>query len=129
MRATMHTMRSLLSALAVSSVLLLGLAFLSVGPVAYASDVPGGTLLKSFGGRITAITPCLGVGFVVATILQPPTMKPIQVAALPSPFLYYMMSHPGQFTLGLMGAPVFCLQDWDGDGFESSGSFFYGTSI
>jgi hypothetical protein len=81
-----------------------------------------------FGGRIVAITPCLGGSLVVATILQPPLMTPISVAALPSPFLYNMMSHPGQQVLGMLGPPTFCATA-PHRGFTAPTSVFYGTSM
>ena len=120
-------MRDFRSTLMTATVLLFGIFFFSLGSVAYASDWSEGALFKPFGGKITSIRPCLGSGLVVATILQPPFMTPLDVAAFPSPFLYHMMSYPGQFVLGLIGAPSFCATS-PHSGFWAPASSFYGTS-
>jgi hypothetical protein len=88
---------------------------------AYAVGLP-------FGGVITLIRPCIGAGFSVATIVQPPPLPPIEVASAASPFLYYAMSHPGQFVLGLLTNPTFCLLS-PHSGFTVPFSVFFGTSI
>jgi hypothetical protein len=80
-----------------------------------------------FGGVITLIRPCLGGGLVLATIVQPPPLPLIEVAASGSPFLFFMMSHPGQFVLGLMTNPTWCFTS-PHTGFFVPNSFFYGTS-
>lgn len=81
-----------------------------------------------FGGTIVSIRPCFGSSLVVATIAEPPPLPPIEVAAYPSPFLFFMMSHPGQFVLGFLGAPAFCATS-PHSGFTVPSSFFYGTSL
>jgi hypothetical protein len=80
-----------------------------------------------FGGVITLIRPCIGASFVVATILQPPPLPPIEVAAAASPFLYYVMKNSKQFVLGLLTNPTFCLLS-PHSGFTVPMSVFYGTS-
>jgi hypothetical protein len=84
---------------------------------------------QAFGGKVISVTPCLGVGFVSVEILKA-SGGIMNVDAYPSPFLYFMMDHPGQSVLGLLSAPAFCLQDWDtGFGISGTGAFFYGTSL
>ncbi|HVB19819.1 MAG TPA: hypothetical protein VNF51_00825 [Candidatus Paceibacterota bacterium] len=85
-------------------------------------------LPTAFGGMVTVIRPCFGGGLVVATIRQPSSMSLVEVAALPSPFLYFMMKHPAEFVLGLLEAPTFCATS-PYSGFWVPASFFYGTSI
>ena len=83
-----------------------------------------------FGG--VAITPpvlCLGSGLYWMEILQPPPRPPLTVIFYPSPFLYYMMTHTGQFVLGLLYPIGWCLTSWKGAGFWASTASFYGTSI
>lgn len=104
----------------------LGVLFaFSFGTTAYAAGIS-----IPFGGTIALITPCVGSGLVVATIIEPAPLPPIQVTAEPSPFLYHLMTHPGQKVLGLMSAPAFCLLDPEsGFGIAAPASFFYGTSL
>ena len=81
-----------------------------------------------FGGAIIAIRPCFGSSLIVATIVQPAPLPPIEVAAYPTPFLYFMMSHPGQFVLGFLSGPAFCATS-PHSGFTAPASSFYGTSL
>ena len=112
-----QTSRFITIGLVISAVL-----FTALPGTAYAIGFP------VFGGMIIEIRPCFGSSLVVTTIAQPLPLPPIKVAALPSPFLFFMMSHPGQFVLGLLGAPAFCATSPD-SGFSAPSSFFYGTSI
>lgn len=94
--------------------------------IPYAAHAVG--LSTMFGGQISVIRPCYGSSLIVATILQPPFLTPIDVSILPSPFLYFMASHSDQQILGLLGAPAFCATSAK-SGFWAPSSYFYGTSI
>lgn len=104
-----------------SGVLLGGAALVAAGLIGVSSGIP-------FGGIITLIRPCLGGGLVLATIVQPPPFPPVEIAAAGSPFLFFMMSHPGQFVLGKMTNPTWCFTS-PHTGFFVPYSFFYGTSL
>ncbi len=119
-----------------TAILLLGTSFLvTTDPVAHASDWAEGstgadTFVAPFGGKVVAIRPCLGVGFVTATIALAPFGFPIDVAVYPSPFLFYIMSHPGQSVLGMRySAPAFCLTSPNTGFTVPASAWFYGTSI
>lgn len=85
-------------------------------------------LPTAFGGKVVNVRPCFGSSLVVATILKSPFMTPLDVSVFPTPFLYFMMTHPGQSVLGFLGAPSFCLTS-PHQGFWAPAAFFYGTSI
>lgn len=121
-------MRIFPSALIASLVVSCGLLVFTPATIAHASDWATGVFNISFGGKIVNVRPCYGSSLAVATILEPPFMTPIDVSVLPSPFLHYFMTHPGQFVLGLLGAPSFCATS-PHTGFWAPASFFYGTSI
>lgn len=110
------TFRSALGTIALSASL-----FFALPSPALALGIP-------FGGIVTFIRPCLGASFVVATIVQPPPRPPIEVAVAASPFPYYTISHVGQYIVGNLSNPTFCLTS-PHSGFTVPFSAFFGTSL
>ena len=61
-----------------------------------------------FGGTVTKITPCIGGGLYLATVLVAPLKTPTDMVFTPTIFSWGLIDMPGQSVLGFFKTPTFC---------------------